>query len=450
MGNCVTKEDSDDTQGMLVESKASLRRVSAQPEVAGHVSQQQQGGDGEKREGDGRGAKKAVYSASAASGRRKSRVEYIDFVSADEEIDGEGKGRGGDGGGRVGEGVERRRRSAGTHSSSGEARHMDGDDVEESRSRLDKKSKGRRKNEANARILWSVKSHKDGVKGVAWSEDGSTVVSASEDWTINVIDSQSGRVKKKLAGHHDGVTCVAFSPDGHYFLTGSYDNTMRMWDCVTLKTVGRTMRGHKSWVRCVAFSPDGKRCVSGSEDMTLRMWNTATKKKEGKRIKGHTRNVLGVAWSPDGSMIASCGGDNTVLLWDPDGMIQIGSPLRGHTKSVSCVAFSKDSETLVSGSFDGSIILWSVADSIMMATRPMVTLKGHTSWIYSIDMVGDTIVSAGGDKVKCAHARFCRSWLHARTRAHTHGHTSTQAHKAHKSYKHKLTHIYVHTLCTSD
>lgn len=366
MGNCLTREQDVGSEAMSIEKNTSLQRVSAQP---GSKPASQQGGGprgpGQERDGDKAMVKKSWYASSTASNRRKSRTRDSDLFSAEEEM-------------------------------ADEAEHNDDDPDGTGGSR---QSKGRRKKDANARYMWSVKSHRDGVKGVAWSRDGSTIVSASEDWTVSVIDSESGKVKKKVAGHHDGVTCVAFSPDGHYFLTGSYDNTVRVWDCVTLKTVGRTMRGHRSWVRCGAFSPDGSRCVSGSEDKTLRIWNVTTKRKAGRRIKGHSRNILGVAWSPDGSMIASCGGDNTVLLWDPDGMIQTGTPLRGHTKSVSCVAFSRDSETLVSGSFDGSIILWSVADAIMMESTPMVTLKGHTSWIYSIDVRGDTIVSAGGDKV---------------------------------------------------
>ena len=69
--------------------------------------------------------------------------------------------------------------------------------------------------------------------------------------------------------------CVAFSPDGSRVVSGSEDNTVRIWNVATGESEAE-LKGHSGRVSSVVFSPDGSHVVSGSEDNTVRIWTIAT------------------------------------------------------------------------------------------------------------------------------------------------------------------------------
>src|SRR5438132_6427717 len=56
--------------------------------------------------------------------------------------------------------------------------------------------------------------HGAAVTCVAWSPDGKTLASASDDNTIRLRDSVSGNEMRSCSGHQASVLCVAWSPDG--------------------------------------------------------------------------------------------------------------------------------------------------------------------------------------------------------------------------------------------
>ncbi len=76
-------------------------------------------------------------------------------------------------------------------------------------------------------------------------------------------------------GHNNGVWSVAFSPDGKSLVSGSEDSTVKLWDVEKLRCL-HTFEEHNNGVWSVAFSPNGKVLASSSEDETIKLWDVGT------------------------------------------------------------------------------------------------------------------------------------------------------------------------------
>src|SRR5258705_247692 len=106
----------------------------------------------------------------------------------------------------------------------------------------------------------------------------------------------AGPIGHPLRDHADLIFSVAFSPDGKTLASGSEDGPLRQWDVATGRPIGHPLPGHTAQIFSVALSPDDKALASGSDDGTVRLWDVTT----GRPLTGHTTDVTSVAFSPDG------------------------------------------------------------------------------------------------------------------------------------------------------
>ncbi|MDZ8183634.1 MAG: serine/threonine-protein kinase [Nostoc sp. ChiSLP02] len=244
----------------------------------------------------------------------------------------------------------------------------------------------------------SLKGHSSDVNSVAFSPDGKTLGSASDDKTIKLWNLATKEEIRTLEGHSNWIWTIAFSPDSKILASGSADKTIKLWNVETGKLI-RTLQGHTDGVTSVAFSPNNKILASGSasKDTKIKLWNLETGKLI-RTLEGHTNGVQSVAFSPDGKTLASGSWDKTIKLWNLE-TGKLTRTLNGKGGSILSVAFAPDGKTLASGSNDKTIKLWNLETGKLMHT-----LKGHNDKINSVTFLPSTslnnviLVSGSSDK----------------------------------------------------
>ncbi len=157
-----------------------------------------------------------------------------------------------------------------------------------------------------------------------FSPDGKILATGGWDSRGHVLDVTTGQERLSLKGHELGVWGMAFSRNGDTLATASEDMTIRLWKRADPEIGIPVVCAHDGPVLCVAFSPDDRVVASGSVDRTVRLWDAGSGAQR-LVLEGHHGPVTSVVFSPDGSILASASEDKRVLLWQAATPAEAGS-----------------------------------------------------------------------------------------------------------------------------
>jgi WD40 repeat protein len=131
---------------------------------------------------------------------------------------------------------------------------------------------------------------------------------------IKIWDLKTGKLVATLKGHTNGVRCLAWTPDGKTLISGSNDYSIRTWNTSNWKQIA-VFDGHTSLVYNIAISPNGRILASASYDNTARLWNLDNNQPINSPLN-HTRRVTVVSFSADGKLLATGCDDLNAYTWD--------------------------------------------------------------------------------------------------------------------------------------
>ena len=183
-----------------------------------------------------------------------------------------------------------------------------------------------------------------------------------DDGTIRLLSPDTADESAVLHGHYDAVRSVAFSPNGSLLVSSGQDREILLWNATTSARIRSLGRPGTNPVQIVAFSPLGNDVavgeMSGSpQDVILIDPLTGDIRS---RLAGHDSGINALAFSPDGHTLATAGGDRTIKIWNAQGGQERGT-LTDEVGCVRSLSFSPDGDWLAFAGNDLTIRVWHVS-----------------------------------------------------------------------------------------
>lgn len=211
-----------------------------------------------------------------------------------------------------------------------------------------------------------------GVLDVAFSPDGARLVSAGADGLAKVWEVGTGIEMLTLSGHTDSLHSVAWSPDGRTIATTSDDGdtSVKLWDAKTGELL-HTLLGHDVRVWGLDFSPDSSTLITGGARGIIKAWDVASGQNL-YTVIDEADHIGTVAFAPDGQTFATTGEVPLRIRRTANGeeILTLSGPLLWSAQ------FSPDGRWLYAGDVNGIIRVFAVNLEDAVA----LTLNRLTRW----------------------------------------------------------------------
>ncbi|MSU35744.1 MAG: hypothetical protein EXS36_11685 [Pedosphaera sp.] len=219
---------------------------------------------------------------------------------------------------------------------------------------------------------------------------------------VELIDSVSREIVRRLAGIRGAVNSVVFSADGQFVFAGAGEpglfGEIRQWNAATGELV-RKLEAHRDAVYSLAISPDGRTLASGSYDYLIKLWNLP-EGTERRTIAANQGAIFDLRFRPDGRILASASADRTAKIYD----ITTGERLETFgqaLKELNTVAWSSDGRFFVTGGGDNRIRVYQVSPEGKEGSNPLLFTKfAHEGAILRLKFSADgsSLLSAADDR----------------------------------------------------
>ncbi len=221
-------------------------------------------------------------------------------------------------------------------------------------------------------VLAEISDHTSTISQLAYSPDGSTLITASDDGEIVVRDGKNGSVIKRWTGRQGAVAAMAFHPSGDRIFSAGSESSLAAWDIETGEQLAgyAPTDGQAGVISDLLVSADGGRVIGWLSDagtMVMAQWAAEALEPldqvlDGLVYRGYDADYR-YGYSGGRSLPAYPGDTNTgdLIIWDLAAGEQIVQLTEGFNWSLGDLTVATDELLYIS--FDDDVALVGVESS---------------------------------------------------------------------------------------
>ena len=280
------------------------------------------------------------------------------------------------------------------------------------------------------------KGHKDAVRSVEHSVDGTTLYSAGSDGLVLKWDI-ARKTNIELFRSEDIQRVVNVSSDERYLAMGTDNNNILLFDLragasaapsqidghiggtvydliflpdnsgfISSGEDGRILKSNfstseeilkvNSSVKALAISPDGKTLACGARNGEVYLVDLSSPDNTTTKIwQKDAKPVEALAFNHTGDRLAFGDYEGSIVIWDLEKKEKFGPTLTGFVSAITDVEFSPNSRLLAASSMDRSVRFWDLDNIYDLPT----VLNDHNDWVWSISFNpdGEHLMTGSGD-----------------------------------------------------
>lgn len=288
---------------------------------------------------------------------------------------------------------------------------------------------------SNGSLVHVLKGHTDWIRSCTFSPDAQLIASASDDYTVRIWNTTTGRVQHVLHEFDSWIYAVAWSPVAGGLLAAASGNKVFIFSMATGNLEKTLDPNPEPLVKSLSFSADGVKLAAATHTSII-IWNISSwiqtsiaagfdenevdyvefsmakelllSKSQSRVTIWDTENdknarrvdldeeswVYAASLSPDGRYVALAT-ESWLKVRSTEDQSIVGIPL-GKYDPISSLAFSPDGTCLAVASEDGQIRI--LKDP--WADHPIQTLEGHSRPVYrvSFSASGNRLISSSSDR----------------------------------------------------
>lgn len=238
------------------------------------------------------------------------------------------------------------------------------------------------------KIIGSLDEHNEEVTAIAFSTNGSKMVSASKDGQLIYWDIINWIIIDSITIKDNEYTSIIFNNESN-FITGDKKGQIKSWD---VKQITQPVGIYNCNSGIEVLDVHNNKVVAGTSMGTVYLIDLNTKKKINSK-KLHVGKIKGLKFYNDGKNIITAGGDGMVHFWDITNLIE-SKHIKASAGSISSFDVNVTKELVVIANKNKAVKIYSFNGELLYDFKAKTDDTNHPIKAIALSPDGSTISSA--------------------------------------------------------